>query len=91
MSQSQIIDTGYRPRPLQEQLHMYRKRFNVFPCHRRFGKTVFAINDKVDMALRNILKNPQYAYFAPFFGQAKRVAWEYMKDATKKLLPEDTP
>lgn len=80
-----VISTGYVPRKFQEELHLYRKRFNVFPCHRRFGKTVYAINDKVDLSFRNLRHNPQYAYFAPFFGQAKRVAWEYMKDATKRI------
>jgi hypothetical protein len=53
--------------------------------HRRFGKTVLAINELIDRGLNNPLKNPQYAYFAPFHGQAKRVAWEYMKDYTKQF------
>jgi phage terminase large subunit len=79
------LDTGYRPRPLQDEMHINRKRFNVFPCHRRFGKTVWAINDMLDMAHRNLLKNPQYAYFAPYHGQAKRVAWEYVKEYSKMV------
>ena len=35
----------YSPRPLQWQFHEERKRFCVLLCHRRFGKTVAAVND----------------------------------------------
>lgn len=82
---SKVISTGYIPRPLQDEIHRNMKRFNVLVCHRRFGKTVLAINEMVDRGLRNIQKNPQYAYFAPFHGQAKRVAWEYLKEAVKNI------
>jgi phage terminase large subunit len=36
----------YAPRPLQLSLHaeMQAKRWGVVVCHRRFGKTVWAIN-----------------------------------------------
>jgi len=79
------IDLGYEPRPFQAQLHNTLKRFNVLVCHRRFGKTVFSIMETVDKAFRNERKNPQYAYIAPTYGQAKRVAWEYFKDYTKGI------
>ena len=79
------IETGYKPRELQAYLHNSLKRFNVLVCHRRFGKTVFSINEMIDQALRNTRINPQYAYFAPFYGQAKRVAWDYLKDFTKQI------
>ena len=81
----QIVKTGYIPRPIQEILHNELKRFNVLVCHRRFGKTVFCINEIIDKGLRNPAKNPQYAYFAPFYGQAKRVAWDYFKDFTRGI------
>ena len=82
---TQAIDLGYVPRPLQQKLHSSLRRFNVIVCHRRFGKTVFAINETIDQALRNPLKNPQYAYLAPTFGQAKRVAWTYFKEYALKI------
>ena len=34
----------YTPRELQNEIHNNLDRFNVVVCHRRFGKTVFAIN-----------------------------------------------
>lgn len=82
---SQVIDTGYKPRPFQRWLHANLKRFNVLCCHRRFGKTVFSINELIDQALRCDLKNPQYAYIAPTYGAAKRIAWEYIKDFVKGI------
>ena len=84
-TQIQTISTGYRPRILQEQIHREIKRFSVLVCHRRFGKTVLAIAELVDRGLRNPMKAPQYAYLAPFHGQAKRVAWEYLKDMLKNI------
>lgn len=35
--------------------------------------------------MRNPLHNPQYAYIAPFYGQVKRIAWEYLKHYTKNI------
>ena len=75
----QEINIPYVPRPFQSTLHEELRRFNVLVCHRRFGKTVFSIMEMIDRALRNELLNPQYAYIAPTYGQAKRVAWEYLK------------
>lgn len=79
------ISTGYAPRPLQRIIHQNMKRFNVLVLHRRFGKTVLSINETIDRALRCPLKSPQYAYVAPTYGQAKRIAWEYLKEYTKEI------
>lgn len=84
------ISTGYAPRPLQRIIHQNMKRFNVLVLHRRFGKTVLAINETIDRALRCPLKSPQYAYVAPTYGQAKRIAWEYLKEYTKDI-PDSKP
>jgi len=79
------IDIGYAPRPYQQQVHNRLRRFNVLVCHRRFGKTVLAILELIDKALANELHNPQYAYIAPTYTQAKRVAWEYLLTYTSKI------
>lgn len=79
------VETGYQPRPLQTQLHKALKRFNVLVAHRRFGKTVFAVNELLDQCLRNKLERPRYAYVAPFFRQAKTVAWDYLKDYSRPI------
>lgn len=79
------VETGYKPRPLQTRLHQALKRFNVLVAHRRFGKTVFAVNELLDKCLRNKLERPRYAYIAPYFRQAKTVAWDYLKDYSRPI------
>lgn len=86
MAKVEKVSTGYSPRPLQAKLHNELKRFNVLVIHRRFGKTVFSINEMIDQALRNKLHNPQYAYVAPTYKQAKIIAWEYMQDYTRNII-----
>lgn len=80
-----LLDLGYRPRVYQQVLHNSLKRFNVLVCHRRFGKTIFAIMEMIDRAFRNELHNPQYAYIAPTFSQAERVVWTYLQDYLRKV------
>lgn len=80
-----VVSTGYVPRQFQAEIHRNLKRFNVLICHRRFGKTHLGVNEKLDQGLRNPLKNPQYAYIAPTYGQAKKVAWELLKGYVKDL------
>lgn len=75
----------YRPRPLQAQLHKSLKRFNVLVAHRRFGKTVFCINELIARAAANTRESPRYAYVAPLFTQAKDVAWQYLKQYTAPI------
>lgn len=79
------VSTGYTPRKYQAQLHREVRRFNVIICHRRFGKTIWAVNEKLDRALRNTHVNPQYAYIAPTYGQAKKIAWEVLKQYTRDI------
>ena len=69
----------YCPRPLQWRFHEERTRFCVLLCHRRFGKTVAAVNDLIREALRRGREDWRAAYAAPFLGQAKAVAWDYCK------------
>lgn len=83
MNQTQTINTGYVPRPLQAPLHKKLKRFSVLVCHRRWGKTHFSINEMIDQGLRlytsKKLPRPRYAYIAPTYGQAKKIAWDIFK------------
>lgn len=70
----------YRPREQQQKIHdlIERKRFSVVVAHRRMGKTVSAINHLIMAAMNNDKESPRYAYIAPTYGQAKRVAWDYL-------------
>lgn len=60
-------------------------RFSVAVCHRRMGKTVSAINQLIHSALKNDKKEPRYAYIAPTYAQAKRIAFDYLKEYTRPL------
>jgi phage terminase large subunit len=80
-----IIQTGYTPRLLQSDIHRNMRRWNVLVCHRRFGKTVLAVNELIDRAVRCTLPNPRFAYIAPFFVQAKTVAWDYLLQFTRAI------
>lgn len=83
------ISTGYRPRPLQADIHRRLKRFSVLVCHRRFGKTVLCVNELIDHAIRARRQRPRYAYIAPLYRQAKQVAWDYLKHYTS-VVPNRT-
>lgn len=83
MTQTVIIP--YMPRPLQLEMHKNLKRYNVLMMHRRFGKSVFAINEMIMKALKNNKQDPQYAYIAPEAKQAKDIIWKYLKHYTEKI------
>jgi hypothetical protein len=74
------VDLGYRPRDPQLIIHqaVENNRFNVVVAHRRMGKTVSAINQLIHSALKCDKPNPRFAYIAPTYNQAKRVAWDYL-------------
>ena len=79
------VKIPFNPRHQQKELYTTSKRFNVNVCHRRFGKTVYEINKLIRMALTCDLPNPRYAYIAPFYRQAKNVAWDYLKHFTRPI------
>ena len=72
----------YTPRPLQKEFHLNARRWNVAVCHRRFGKTVMAVNWLVRCLIECQHKNPQGMFIAPTFGQVEKIAFEYLKEAT---------
>lgn len=84
---TQRITIPYTPRPLQQQLQddLERVRFAVLICHRRFGKTVFAIIRLILAALLCTKERPRVAYIAPLYRQAKTIAWDYLKHFTSTL------
>ena len=81
------IEHPYQPHKWQAELHslLAKHRFGVVVCHRRFGKTYFAINALIHAALATKRQDSRYAYIAPFFKQAKQVAWDYFKQFTHMI------
>ena len=73
------VKIPYKPRELQAEMHEKLKRWNVLVMHRRFGKTVFAVNHMIKHVLTCPLPRPRVALIAPTFTQAKRISWDYVK------------
>ena len=74
---------SYKPRSVFLPLHERSKRWAVVVAHRRCGKTVSVCADLVIGALETALPNPKFAYLAPLRDQAKKVAWQYLKDLSE--------
>lgn len=87
---TQVLQLEYQPRPHFAPFHERDKRWTCIIAHRRAGKTVACINELITRALYTQKKNPRYAYIAPFYRQAKEVAWQYLKDyaapVTEKVM-----
>lgn len=77
MAQARVIP--YAPRKLFLPFHERTQRFAIGVAHRRCGKTVATINDKIKRAITTDKTHYRAAYLAPYLKQAKDVAWEYLK------------
>jgi hypothetical protein len=73
------IEVPYLPRPLQRLLHERLRRWNCVITHRRFGKTVLAINHLIRALVEHSGPRTRVAYIAPFLKQAKAIAWDFVK------------
>ena len=81
-----IVTSPYEPRRQLLPFNARKERFAILVCHRRFGKTVGAINDLVDKAVQCTKPMQRYGYVAPFYSQAKSIAWAYLKFYAKDLI-----
>lgn len=79
------IRVDYVPRTQFIPFHERSQRFACMVAHRRAGKTVASINELVARAIYSKKKRPRYAYVGPLLKQAKKVAWEYLKEYTRGL------
>jgi hypothetical protein len=77
--QEKVIDLGYRAREQFVGFHEREQRWACIVAHRRAGKTVACVMDLIDAALRSTRPSPRFAYIAPYYTQAKDVAWAYVK------------
>jgi phage terminase large subunit len=84
--QKKKIQIDYAPRKQFLDYHNRSQRFAILVCHRRAGKTVASLNDLIMRAAQT--PNGRFAYIAPFYSQAKDVAWEYLKHYAAPLLAD---
>src|SRR5262245_58553364 len=76
----------YSARSIFEPFHARTARWAIIVAHRRAGKTVATINDLLKRAVTDRKEDGRYAYIAPFFAQAKDVAWHYLKRYARPML-----
>jgi len=68
----------YKPRDVFLDFHDRQQRWAVIIAHRRAGKTVSCINDALWRAITEGKENARYAYIAPYYAQAKSIAFDYL-------------
>ena len=74
----QDVELDYRPRDVFWDFHERQERWAVIVAHRRCGKTVACINDIIYKALTEGKEDGRYAYLAPYYAQAKSIAFDYL-------------
>ena len=79
------VNLGYRPHRFQAEIHRCARRFTVVVGHRRFGKTYCAIMTLLEAALFTAKREARFCYVAPYFKQAKKVSWDYMRHFAMKI------
>jgi len=62
------------------------QRYAVLVAHRRCGKTVACVQGLIDKSTTQQREHGRYAYVGPYLGQAKEVAWEYLKRFAKPII-----
>ena len=81
-----VVSFDYEPRVQFESFHRRNQRWASLVVHRRGGKTVACVNELLTRASYTSKKDARYAYIAPFYRQAKDVAWEYIKQFGKGVI-----
>ena len=80
------VELDYKPRDVFEDFHHREQRWSVVVAHRRCGKTVACINDLIFKALVEGKEDGRYAYVAPYYSQAKNIAWDYLQKFAQPVL-----
>lgn len=86
MTEAKRIEIPYKPREAFLPYHATDKRFCLTIAHRRAGKTVARINKLIKCAAVSERDAPRFGYLAPFFVQAKEIAWNYLKHYSGPIL-----
>lgn len=86
--QDLLDEIPYVPREVFKPYHQSSARYSITVAHRRAGKTVARTNKLIRAAILCDKPNPRYAYLAPFFVQAKDIAWTYLKHYAGAILAE---
>lgn len=85
METSRIV-IDYTPRAAFLPYHSSQKRYSLTVAHRRAGKTVARINKLIRCAASAEIDAPRFGYLAPYYIQAKDIAWNYLKQYSRPIL-----
>lgn len=80
------IEIDYSPRDAFIPYHESTARYQLTVAHRRAGKTVARINKLIRAAASCEMPNPRFGYLAPYFVQAKDIAWNYLKHYAAPII-----
>jgi hypothetical protein len=73
-----VHEFPYKARDAFKLFHRRKERWAVLVAHRRAGKTVATICDIIRRAIVENKPDARYAYIAPYYAQAKNIAWDYL-------------
>lgn len=77
---------AYEPRKQFLTFHNRKNRYACLVAHRRAGKTVACVADMIITLLFKVKEHkPKAVYICPLYKQAKKVAWDYLKEMAKGL------
>ena len=87
------VESPYKPRDLQAEMHRDGHRFRLGVAHRRFGKSFFCAGEILDRSLHLSRKNmvlspPRYAFIAPTTDMAFRLGFEPLETVPGRLAPQ---
>lgn len=88
---AKIVTIPYTPRSAFLPYHKATERFALSVAHRRAGKTVARINKLVKAAALCEKPDPRFGYLAPYFVQAKDIAWNYLKHYASPVMSAPGP
>lgn len=80
-----IVKIPYTPRHPKVHALLESYRFITVVAHRRFGKTVLAVNHLIKGAVTCKRRAGRFGYIAPFLNQAKMIAWDYLRYYTAPI------
>lgn len=86
-----VVTIPYAPRAAFLPYHKAQQRFAMSVAHRRAGKTVARINKLIKAAATCEKPDPRFGYLAPYFVQAKDIAWAYLKHYSSPILQVQGP
>jgi hypothetical protein len=80
------VELDYKPREVFLEFHERKERWAVIVAHRRCGKSTSCINELIHKALIEGKEDGRYAYVAPYYSQAKNIAWDYLLRFSKPVM-----